>query len=408
MVGGGPNGLAAAIALAAEGVSVTVLEAADEVGGGARSSEAIIPGLLHDHCSAIHPMADRLAVLQPLRPAAVRTVVALAGDRLCPPARRRQCRRAAPLGGADRGRSRSRRIAVAARVRLPGRPVRRTQRGHHAAPAAVPAPSADAGPVRCTHRASRVHVRPAVPHRRGARLVRRRCGPCLPAAALPDDLRDRDGHHRGRPPARLGGGRRRIAVDHQRDGGAAGRLGRQDRDRCPGPDGVAAAAGGRHDVRSGAERRRRDPRGPSSAPSFARLHQVPARSGCIQSRLRRRRRRALDEPGRPPGRHGAPGRDLRRTCRNRAGYPRGTHARAAVRVWSVSSIWPIRNARWATFTRCGATRTSRTAIPATRPRRSSLRSSGSRPVSGNASSGQPFARRRRSPPTTPTMSAATS
>ena len=57
VVGGGPNGLAAAISLAAEGVSVTVLEAADEVGGGTRSSEAIIPGLLHDHCSAIHPMA---------------------------------------------------------------------------------------------------------------------------------------------------------------------------------------------------------------------------------------------------------------------------------------------------------------------------------------------------------------
>jgi len=57
VVGGGPNGLAAAISLAAEGVDVTVLEAADEVGGGARSSEAIIPGLLHDHCSAIHPMA---------------------------------------------------------------------------------------------------------------------------------------------------------------------------------------------------------------------------------------------------------------------------------------------------------------------------------------------------------------
>ena len=57
VVGGGPNGLAAALALAAEGVAVTVLEAADEVGGGARSSEDIVPGLLHDHCSAIHPMA---------------------------------------------------------------------------------------------------------------------------------------------------------------------------------------------------------------------------------------------------------------------------------------------------------------------------------------------------------------
>lgn len=57
VVGGGPNGLAAAIALAAEGMQVTVLEAAAEVGGGARSSEAILPGLVHDHCSAIHPMA---------------------------------------------------------------------------------------------------------------------------------------------------------------------------------------------------------------------------------------------------------------------------------------------------------------------------------------------------------------
>src|SRR5246500_3622719 len=57
VVGGGPNGLAAALSLAAEGVQVTVLEAADEVGGGTRSSEAIVPGLLHDDCSAIHPMA---------------------------------------------------------------------------------------------------------------------------------------------------------------------------------------------------------------------------------------------------------------------------------------------------------------------------------------------------------------
>src|SRR6201999_298179 len=57
VVGAGPNGLAAAITLARAGVQVTVLEADDEIGGGTRSSEAIIPGLLHDHCSAIHPMA---------------------------------------------------------------------------------------------------------------------------------------------------------------------------------------------------------------------------------------------------------------------------------------------------------------------------------------------------------------
>ena len=57
VVGGGPNGLAAAVALAREGVQVTVLEAADEIGGGARSGESLLPGLLHDHCSAFHPMA---------------------------------------------------------------------------------------------------------------------------------------------------------------------------------------------------------------------------------------------------------------------------------------------------------------------------------------------------------------
>jgi len=57
IVGAGPNGLAAAITLARAGLQVTVVEADDDIGGGTRSSEAILPGLIHDHCSAIHPMA---------------------------------------------------------------------------------------------------------------------------------------------------------------------------------------------------------------------------------------------------------------------------------------------------------------------------------------------------------------
>lgn len=57
VVGSGPNGLAAAVTLAAEGVEVTVLEAAPTIGGGTRSGEYTLPGVLHDECSGFHPLA---------------------------------------------------------------------------------------------------------------------------------------------------------------------------------------------------------------------------------------------------------------------------------------------------------------------------------------------------------------
>lgn len=57
VVGSGPNGLAAAVTLARAGLDVTVYEAAETIGGGTRTMEVVQPGVLHDVCSAIHPMA---------------------------------------------------------------------------------------------------------------------------------------------------------------------------------------------------------------------------------------------------------------------------------------------------------------------------------------------------------------
>ena len=56
VVGAGPNGLAAAIALARAGVRVVVYEAQETIGGGCRSAPLTLPGFVHDVCSAVHPM----------------------------------------------------------------------------------------------------------------------------------------------------------------------------------------------------------------------------------------------------------------------------------------------------------------------------------------------------------------
>jgi phytoene dehydrogenase-like protein len=66
VVGSGPNGLAAAVALAQRGLGVTVFEAADGIGGGTRTEELMVAGVRHDICSAVHPLAAASPFLRSL------------------------------------------------------------------------------------------------------------------------------------------------------------------------------------------------------------------------------------------------------------------------------------------------------------------------------------------------------
>ena len=56
VIGSGPNGLAAALAIARAGHSVLVVEAKETIGGGTRSAELTLPGFIHDICSTIHSL----------------------------------------------------------------------------------------------------------------------------------------------------------------------------------------------------------------------------------------------------------------------------------------------------------------------------------------------------------------
>ena len=56
VVGAGPNGLSAGVALARAGLDVEIHEARRRVGGAASSEELTLPGFVHDVGSAVHPM----------------------------------------------------------------------------------------------------------------------------------------------------------------------------------------------------------------------------------------------------------------------------------------------------------------------------------------------------------------
>ena len=66
VIGGGPNGLVAAITMAQAGRSVVVFEAAPTAGGGSRTAELTEPGFRHDVCSAIHPLGIASRALREL------------------------------------------------------------------------------------------------------------------------------------------------------------------------------------------------------------------------------------------------------------------------------------------------------------------------------------------------------
>ncbi|WP_232296096.1 NAD(P)/FAD-dependent oxidoreductase [Terriglobus sp. TAA 43] len=57
IVGSGPNGMAAAIALARAGVHVTLFEAAAQAGGCLRSETLTLPGCIHDAGAGVFPLA---------------------------------------------------------------------------------------------------------------------------------------------------------------------------------------------------------------------------------------------------------------------------------------------------------------------------------------------------------------
>src|SRR3954471_13768804 len=67
VVGSGPNGLAAAIALSRAGLATLLVEAEDTPGGGARTQELTLPGFLHDVCSTVHPLAVASPFFRSLR-----------------------------------------------------------------------------------------------------------------------------------------------------------------------------------------------------------------------------------------------------------------------------------------------------------------------------------------------------
>ena len=292
IVGSGPNGLAAALTLAAEGVDVTVLEAAEELGGGTRSSELTLPGLIHDECSAAHPLAldtpfsrrfDLEAHGLTWRWPEVQYAHPLDGGAGAA-AYRSVEQTAAGLG--DDG------TFVAEAVRPARRAVRRDHRRLHAPDAARAGPPAADGPLRPLLGAARRAAEGALRHAGGAGPLGRCRGARIPPLLGTDVVGDRGRARYGRACLRLAGRRRRLVGDQRRDDLVALRARREVRDRRARRVARRARRRRHRHARRRSGRRRPDRRRSHAPPDRAGADEVPPRSGDVQGRLRDRGRRA--------------------------------------------------------------------------------------------------------------------
>ena len=408
VVGSGPNGLAAAVSLAKEGVQVTVLEAADEIGGGTRSSEAILPGLLHDHCSAFHPMAVGSTFLN-----------SLGLERYGLQWRWPEIDCAHPLDGGDAGVLRRSLDHTAAGLGSDG-PRWRSIFGEPSATFDVLAEDIMGPLLRVPKhplalaRFGLPTVLPAstfakvFPHRACTVIVRWCCCTYVKAASLPDDICDRSwDHHRRTPtngwPVAAGGSQSITTALASLLGDLGGKI----------------ETGVRIDSASqlpGSEITMFDPAPRAIADILG--YQLP-------DRIARGLQRFRHGPGAfkvdfaveggvpwPIPTHAGPGPSTSAATMRKSQPRNATSMPAGCRTgrsfsW-VSSTWRTRVAPWETCTRCGPMPMSHMAIQAMRPRPSPHRSSGSPRVFAIGSSGRSSARQPRWRCTTPTMSAGTS